>query len=184
MHAYVGERTQPPAQAGPRVRTHRLPLRRARRLRRVPRPPAPPHAHDRVAAAHAAPRLRRARRRSSRPASTARFDDAMERSAALYDALVEPFPEQAAYAVSLGVPDALRDADERARSDAPVRAAQLTARPPELPAHRAGDAPPDRRASRPPRDRRSDAATSTTATYDLERLDAERAAEARRVVRS
>src|SRR2546430_1360567 len=31
----------------------------------------------------------------------ARFDDAMERSAALYDALHERFPEQAAYAVSL-----------------------------------------------------------------------------------
>ena len=29
------------------------------------------------------------------------FDDAMERSAALYDALLDPFPEQAPYAVSL-----------------------------------------------------------------------------------
>ncbi len=32
---------------------------------------------------------------------TARFDEAIERSAALHDVLVEPFPEQAAYAVSL-----------------------------------------------------------------------------------
>ena len=31
-----------------------------------------------------------------------RYDEAMERSAALYETLVEPFPEQAAYAVALG----------------------------------------------------------------------------------
>ena len=41
---------QPAAQARSRVRTHRLPVRRAVRLRRVPRPPAPPPAHARVAA--------------------------------------------------------------------------------------------------------------------------------------
>ena len=36
LTAYVGERDEPAAQAGPGLRAHRLPLRRARRLRRVP----------------------------------------------------------------------------------------------------------------------------------------------------
>ena len=53
VRAYVGDRDEPPPQAGPGARAHRLPLRRAGRLRRLPRPPAPPHAHHRVAAAHA-----------------------------------------------------------------------------------------------------------------------------------
>src|SRR5207244_3666271 len=47
----------------------------------------------------AARKLRAGTGRGSR--LDARFDDAMERSAALYDALNERFPEQAAYAVSL-----------------------------------------------------------------------------------
>ena len=38
----------------------------------------------------------------ARRRTRARYDEAMERSAELYAALVEPFPEQAAYAVSLG----------------------------------------------------------------------------------
>ena len=42
---------EPTAQAGPGLRAHRLPLRRAVGLRRVPRPPAPPAADDRVAGA-------------------------------------------------------------------------------------------------------------------------------------
>ena len=47
---------------------------------------------------------------------------------------------------------------------------------------RAGDAPADRGARRAPRDRGRDALRRSR-TYELERLDAERAAEARRVVR-
>ena len=56
------------------------------------------------------------------------------------------------------VPDPVRDADERARGDAPHRAAHDAVGPPRLPPGRAGDAPPDRRAGRPPLHRRRDAA--------------------------
>ena len=74
-----------------------------------------------------------------------------------YDALRDPFPEQASYAVSLAYRLRFVDADERARGDAPARAAHLAAGPPDVPPRRAGDAPPDRRAGRPPRDRGGDA---------------------------
>ena len=53
---------QPPPPPGPRVRAHRVPLRRPDRLRRLPRSAAPSPADARVAAAHAAPRLHRTRR--------------------------------------------------------------------------------------------------------------------------
>ena len=62
LRAYVGDRAQPPPQAGPRVRAHQLPLRRAHRLRRVPRSAAPSPADARLAAAQHAPRLHRAGR--------------------------------------------------------------------------------------------------------------------------
>ena len=54
-----------------------VPVRRAGRLRRVPRPPAPPHAHHRVAAAVAPPRVHAARggRRRRRTASDVRRRD-------------------------------------------------------------------------------------------------------------
>ena len=90
------------------------------------------------------------------PASAARFDDAMERSAALHDVLAAEFPHQAAYAVVARVSHALRDADERTRSDAPVRIAIVPAGPSDVPARRAGDARRDRRARRAPRDRGCD----------------------------
>ncbi len=66
-------------QAGPGVRAHRLPVRRAVRLRRVPRPAAPPHAHDRVAAPDAEPRLHAARadRRGRRRRAVRRVDGAL-----------------------------------------------------------------------------------------------------------
>ena len=63
-----------------------------------------------------------------------------------------------------GVPDPVRDADERPRGDAPDRAPLVAAGPPDLPARRAADARPDRHDRRPPRDRRDDDATSTRAT--------------------
>ena len=50
-----------PAQSGPRVRAHRVSVRRPHRLRRVPRPAAPPPADDRLAGADARTRLRAAR---------------------------------------------------------------------------------------------------------------------------
>jgi thymidylate synthase ThyX len=49
---------QPSPQAGAGPGAHRVPVRRPGRLRRLPGPPAPPHAHRRVAAAVAGPRLR------------------------------------------------------------------------------------------------------------------------------
>ena len=77
------------------------------------------------------------------------FDDAMARSAALYDALKDEFPQQAQYAVAHGVPHALHDAVQRPRGHAHARAALVAAGPPVVPAHRARDAPPHRRAGRP-----------------------------------
>ena len=81
----------------------------------------------------------------------ARFDEAMERSSGLHDALVERFPAQAAYAVSLAYKVRFylhlnaREAMHllELRTDA--------AGPPRLPRGRPGDAPPHRRAGRPPR---------------------------------
>ena len=97
LRAYVGDAGQPAPQAGPGLRAHRLPLRRALRLRRVPRPAAPPPAHHRVAAAHPAPRLRAARESIDdaglhRRASTTPW----QRSAALYDALDDVVPRAGA----------------------------------------------------------------------------------------
>ena len=102
MRAYVGEREQPPPQAGPGVRARRLPLRRAGRLRRVPRPAAPPDAHHRVAAAHARATATPGPRWSTTPARRDVFDDAMERSAALLRRCsTTASRQQAPYAVSL-----------------------------------------------------------------------------------
>ena len=102
VRAYVGDREQPPPQAGPRARADRLPVRRAGRLRRVPRPAAPPHADDRVAAADARATATPGPRRSTRPAAPTRSTSAMDRSArALRRACTSEFPDQAPYAVSL-----------------------------------------------------------------------------------
>ena len=83
---------EPAPQAGPGVRARRLPLRRALRLRRLPRPAAAPHAHDRVAAADARTTATCAPSSSTRPARPALFDEAMHRSARLYDALHRRLP--------------------------------------------------------------------------------------------
>ena len=55
-----------------------------------------------------ASRLRGARGRSPKPVSRDAFDDAMERSAALYDALAERVPERGAVRGVARVPHALR----------------------------------------------------------------------------
>ena len=183
VHAYVGERTNRRHKPGRAFERTGVPLRRARRLRRVPRPATAPHADDRVAAAVTRATATTCPAPVVDAGLAARFDDAMERSAALYDALVERVPRAGRVRGVARVPHALRDADERARGDAPVRVAQLAARSSELSPHRAVDAPADRGASRPPRDRGGDAYVDHGES-DLERLDAERAAEARRVVRS
>ena len=112
-----------------------------------------------------------------------RFDDALERSAALHDVLAADVPAPGRVRRLARVPHPVRDADERARGDAPVRAALVAARPSDATG-----------ASR----RRCTAAIAEQAghraiaaamsyvdheTYELERLSAERAAEARRAAR-
>ena len=52
-----------------------------------------------------------------------RFDDAMERRPSCTTCSSSASRSKPSYAVSLGVPNALRDADERARGDASVRTA-------------------------------------------------------------
>ena len=103
----------------------------------------------------------------------ARFDDAMERSAALHDVLVDRFPEQAAYASLTRVPNALRDPDERTRGDASFRVAQLTARSSELPADRAVDAPAHSASSAGHRTIAAAMIYVDHGESDLERLDAD-----------
>ena len=51
------------------------------------------------------------------------FDEAMDRSAALHDALRATVPRAGVVRGGARVPGAVRDADERARGDAPARAA-------------------------------------------------------------
>ena len=128
---------QPSAQARARVRAHRLPLRRRS-------PTTARSATCNVTACSPSSGSRcRPRHGYEIPEAVEeaglreQFDDAMERSAALYDALLDPFPEQAPYAVSLAYRHAVRDADERARGDAPARAAHRAAGPPVVPADRA-----------------------------------------------
>ena len=123
VRAYVGDRAQPPPQAGPGPRAHRLPLRRPRRLRRLPRPPAPPHAHHRVAARCTPATATPGPRRSTHAGAGDRFDEAMDRSAALYDALGRALPGAGALRRRPGLPGALRDAAQRPGGDAPHRAA-------------------------------------------------------------
>ena len=84
-----------------------------------------------------APRLRRTRgdrrSRAARPSSTTRWNVRPRSTTRSLD----PFPEQASYAVSLAYRHPLRDADERARGDAPARAAHHAVGPPRVPAGRA-----------------------------------------------
>ncbi len=84
------------------------------------------------------------------------FDDAMSRSASLYEALVDPIPRASFVRGVARVPDPFRHADERARGDAPPRAPHHAVGPPRVPAGRAGNAPSDRRTGRPPLHRERD----------------------------
>ena len=152
-----GDRTNRRHRPGPGVRAHRLPVRRPGRLRRLPRPAAPPHAHRRVAAAVAPPRLHpargRRRRRAAAPRSTRRWSARRD----LHDALAERFPAQAPYAVALAY--RLRFVMQMNAREAMHlhRAAQRAPGPPRLPGRRPADAPAHRRAGRPPGRRRGDA---------------------------
>ena len=113
----------------------------------------------------------------------ARFDDAMERSAALHDVLVERFPEQAAYAVSLAYQmryvmqmnarEAMHLCELRSSPQGHPSYRRIAQSMHTLIAEQAGH--------------RAIAAAMRYVDHgdsDLERLEAERAAEARRVVRS
>ena len=113
-------------------------------------------AHARVAAAVARARVRHAggdrRRRDDRRVGPRDGGLGRRRGPTLAEHAGE---DVAQYAVVDGVPDPVRDADERPRGDAPDRAPLVAAGPPDLPAGRAADARPDRQDGRPPRDRRA-----------------------------
>jgi thymidylate synthase ThyX len=112
-----------------------------------------------------------------------RFDDAMERSATLYEVLAERFPDQAAYAVSLAyrmryviqmnAREAMHLCELRSSPQGHPNYRRIAQTMHTLIAEKAGH--------------RAIAAAMKYVDHgntDLERLDAERAAEARRVVRS
>jgi len=113
----------------------------------------------------------------------ARFDDAMERSAALYDTLYERFPEQAAYAVSLAYQ--MRYVIQMNAREA-MHLCELRSSPQGHPSYRR-IAQSMHRLIAEQAGHRAIAAAMRYVDHgdsDLERLEAERAAEARRVVRS
>ena len=102
LRAYVGDRAQPPAQAGPRLRAHGYrfdvltdygafrDLQRHRLLTLEWQP------------LDAAPRLHRAGRRSARPAALDDWREVMDASAELYDALhARGLADVAPYAVAM-----------------------------------------------------------------------------------
>ncbi len=84
------------------------------------------------------------------------FDEAMHRSARLYDALDRRVPRAGALRGGDGVPAAVRNAVQRPRGDPSARAALGCARPSGVPAGGARHAPVDRRAGRSPSCRRGD----------------------------
>jgi thymidylate synthase ThyX len=112
-----------------------------------------------------------------------RYADAMDQSHELYNALREPFPEQASYAVALGYK--LRYVMQMNAREA-MHLCELRSSPQGHPSYRriaqAMHCEIAERAGH-----RAIAAAMTYVdhgTYGLERLDAERAAEARRLLRS
>ena len=131
----------------------------------------------------ARPRLRRARRRRRRRARPSAYEDAMDRSAALYDALRRAVPGPGRLRRRAGVQGPLRDAVQRPRGHAHARAA-----------HRARRATPATGAVCQEMHRLIAEQAGHRAlaevmrfvdhdTYDLERLEAERRSEARRAGR-
>jgi hypothetical protein len=114
---------------------------------------------------------------------TPRFDDAMERSATLYDALAPRFPEQAAYAVSLAY--RMRYVIQMNAREA-MHLCELRSSPQGHPSYRRIAQSMHRLIAEQAGHRAIAAAMQYVdhSESDLERLDAERAAEARRVVRS
>ena len=140
---------QPPLPPRPRLRGAQLPLRGGLRLRRLPRPPAPPPAHRPVADAGARARAPACPTSWSRPAwptPTARAWSARARStSAWWRRAARAGPLRAVP----GVPDPLRARHERARGDAPGRAALGPRGPPRPTARSLTNARRDRGASTP-----------------------------------
>jgi thymidylate synthase ThyX len=110
-----------------------------------------------------------------------RYDEAMERSAGLYAALVEPFPEQAAYAVSLGY--RMRYVMHMNAREA-MHLCELRSSPQGHPTYRRVAQEMHRQIAERAGHRAIAEAMRFVdhGTYDLERLDAERAAETRRAL--
>jgi len=113
----------------------------------------------------------------------AQYEESMERSRDLYHLLREQFPEQAAYAVSLGYK--LRYVMQMNAREA-MHLCELRSSPQGHPTYRVVAQEMHRLIAERAGHRAIAAAMSHVdhGTYDLERLDAERAAEARRVLRS
>ncbi len=113
----------------------------------------------------------------------ARYEEGMERSRDLYDVLDEPFPEQAAYAVALGYK--LRYVMQMNAREA-MHLCELRSSPQGHPSYRRIAQEMHRLIAERAGHRAIAAAMQYVdhGSYDLERLDAERAAEARRALRS
>jgi thymidylate synthase ThyX len=113
---------------------------------------------------------------------TVRYEESMERSRDLYGALQEQFVEQAAYAVALGYK--LRYAIQMNAREA-MHLCELRSSPQGHPSYRYIAQEMHRLIAERAGHRAIAAAMQYVdhGTYDLERLDAERAAEARRVLR-
>lgn len=110
------------------------------------------------------------------------YEDTMERSRDLYDALVEPFPDQAAYAVALGYK--LRYVMQMNAREA-MHLCELRSAPQGHPSYRRIAQQMHRQIGERAGHRAIAAAMQYVdhGAYELERLDAERAAEARRALR-
>ena len=110
-----------------------------------------------------------------------RYDEAMERSAELYAALVGPFPDQAAYAVSLGY--RMRYVMHMNAREA-MHLCELRSSPQGHPTYRRVAQEMHRQIAERAGHRAIAEAMRFVdhGTYDLERLDAERAAEVRRAL--
>ena len=127
LEAYGRPSHEQAAQAGTRLRADELSVRRARRLRRVPRSAAASAADARMAAAQRAPRLRRAGRHrgSRRPRRLAGRHGSI--GGAVREAVGGRAARRRAVCRRHGVPRALLHGDERTRSDASDRAADVAA---------------------------------------------------------
>jgi thymidylate synthase ThyX len=112
-----------------------------------------------------------------------RYEESMEQSRALHDALVDPFPEQAAYAVALGYK--LRYVMQLNAREA-MHLCELRSSPQGHPSYRQIAQEMHRQIAERAGHRAIAAAMRHVdhGVYELERLDAERAAEARRAIRS